>query len=336
MSALRQVWSAGSTLGLAVAAGILYAAGRARPPSPQQVAPDPPAGLPPGRLVAVPGHGEFFVREAAGPPGPATPTVALIHGWMFPSDVNWLACYGPLSEIAHVVAVDLRGHGRGPRPSEPFRLAGAADDVAAVIEHLGISPVVAVGYSMGGPVAQLLWQRHPHLVAGLVLCATSATFAADWSARERWRLMGLFQVVLRLLPRHTRERLLVAQARGKLPVRVSRMVHEGTPAEVFDLLPWIVGELDRGSAEDIAEAGREMGRYDARGWIGGIDVPTAVLLTCRDALVPERDQRDLAARIPGCHVHELPLDHDGVVARPDVFVPALLKAVEQVLPDERP
>ena len=59
-----------------------------------------------------------------------------------------------------------------------MRLADCADDMAALIDELGTGPVIAVGYSMGGPIAQLLWKRHPEKVAGLVLCATGPSSAS--------------------------------------------------------------------------------------------------------------------------------------------------------------
>jgi 3-oxoadipate enol-lactonase len=278
----------------------------------------------------VPGHGELFVRDAPGPSGDA-PTILLLHGWMFPADLNWFTCYGPLAGIGRVVALDHRGHGRGPRPAQPFRLTDVADDAAALLRHLGTGPVVAVGYSMGGPVAQLLWQRHPDLVAGLVLCATSATYNERWCERWQWRGMGVLQVLMRIVPRAWLEAGVQLQARGDVKLRLTRLINADTPAELRALLPWIISEIDRDSAEDIAEAGRELGRYEARGWVGSIDVPCAVLITSRDRLVPPFRQRDLAARIPDVFVQELPLDHDGVAARPEVFVPALISAVRRVL-----
>lgn len=276
----------------------------------------------------MPGHGEFFLREAG---DPANPTVVLLHGWMFPADLNWSTCYEPLSEHWHVIAPDHRGHGRGPRPSAPFRLADVADDVAALLRHLDATPAVAVGYSMGGPVAQLLEQRSPDVVSGLVLCATSASWAASPRMRWGWRAMGGFQVALRLVPRPWWERLYLAQATGKLPVKISQMVSEDTPKEVLDLLPWIIAELDRGSAEDIAEAGRELGRYDARGWLPTLDVPAAVIITTHDSLVPPDAQRDLVGRLMHPEVYEVEGDHDAVVARADAFVPTLVEAIRSVL-----
>ena len=313
--------------GLAGAGAVVWSASRSRPALPGLESFDPPP-LPPARIVAVPGHGELFVREDAGP-GEGAPTVVLLHGWMFPADLNWFTSYGPLAEVGRVLAVDHRGHGRGSRPSTPFRLAEVADDVAALLRQLGTGPVVAVGYSMGGPVAQLLWRRHPDLVRGLVLCATAARFQTTPLARYGWRAMGLLQVTLRLLPRATFERLLLAQVQGRLPFRITQAITEETK-ELAGLLPWVVGELERGEPEDLAEAGRELSRHDARAWLPAVDVPTALVLTTRDRLVPPADQRALAALIAGAEVFEVDLDHDAPGAGPDEFARALTKAVLHV------
>jgi 3-oxoadipate enol-lactonase len=312
--------------------GMVYAASRSRPVSGEAPPPLPPRTLPPARLVPVPGRGEIFVREAPGPAGEAGPTIALIHGWMFPADLNWHACYAPLARLGPVVAMDHRGHGRGSRPSAPFRLSDAADDVAALLRELDTGPVVAVGYSMGGAIAQLLWRRHPELVHGLVLCATDASFARRARDRWVWRGMGALQVALRIVPRAWWERLARAQmaATAGTPFRPARLLGRDTPEEVLRVLPWVIGELDRGSAEDVAEAGRELGRYDAREWLPQVDVPTAVVVTARDRLVPPAHQRELAALIPGATAIEVELDHDAPTARPDLFCGALHAAIERV------
>jgi pimeloyl-ACP methyl ester carboxylesterase len=331
----------------AAIAGALIAAARSRPSVARNGAPDPPPGLPPARLVTVPGHGELFFRDSGMEPGRDSgmepgrdsgmepgrdsgdvekPTVLLLHGWMFPSDLNWFTVYGPLAEHYRVIAVDARGHGRGTRPSEPFRLGAVADDAAALLRHLDAGPAVAVGYSMGGAAAQLLWRRHPDVVRGLVLCATAAAFPY-WI----WRGMGVLQVALRLVPRHWWERAVTAQAEGRLRVQVSRLLTSEVPAEVMNVLPWMLGEIDRGSAEDIAEAGRELGRFDARAWIAHIDVPAAVVVTARDALVGPQHQRALAAAIPGCKLLEVDADHNAPGAAASAFVGTLLLAIEHTL-----
>src|SRR2546423_292033 len=90
--------------------------------------------------------------------------------------------------------------GRGRRPAvkipAPGRAAGRSAP-AALLDRLGIGPVITVGFSMGGPIAMLLHHRHPGLVAGMVFCGT----ALEWkeSPRERilWRGVSLLEVALR-------------------------------------------------------------------------------------------------------------------------------------------
>ncbi len=157
---------------------------------------EPPVELPPGRVVHAPGVGELFVRDSGGD----GPPVLLLHGWMFAADANWWPVYRPLEQAGHrVLALDHRGHGRGLRSPEPFRLLDCARDAAALLDALGTGPVVAVGYSMGGPVAQLLARERPDLVRALVLCAT----APDWQdphLKAFWRTMALLRLALGLFP----------------------------------------------------------------------------------------------------------------------------------------
>jgi len=130
--------------------------------------------IPPGRRLSLRGRGTTFVREVEGPPG--APTVLLHHGWGATGGLNWFPVFEPLAERFRVVTPDLRGHGRGLRSRRVFRLADCADDSAATLLELDAAPAIVVGYSMGGPISQLLWRRDRDLVRGLVLCATSAGF----------------------------------------------------------------------------------------------------------------------------------------------------------------
>ncbi len=266
--------------------------------------PIPPLPLPPGRTVLVPGRGEFLVRDSGGSGRP----VLLVHGWMFPSDLNWLHSYAPLQRAGYrVLAMDLRGHGRGLRSGAPFRLQDCADDAAGVLAAMGLPPALVVGYSMGGPVTQLLAHRHPDVVAGFVLCAT----ALDWSDRRQkafWRLMGVVRLLLGLFP----------QSAWRAGMRLA-----GAPSRESN---WVASELSRGSAVDLAEAGRELGRFDSSGWAGALVAPRAVVVMTRDRLVPPRKQRALAAALSVPPVL-LDADHDACSTAPAAFVGALLEAL---------
>ena len=269
--------------------------------------------LPKGRAVVLPGRGTTFVRELPGPPG--APTLLLLHGWTASADLNWFTCFESLGRRYRVVAMDHRGHGRGIRSRRRFRLADCADDAAALVDELGTGPVIAVGYSMGGPVAQLLWHRHPDEVAGLVLCATTRSFATRTQERLGFMAMGGASFAARLTP---------GVARQALARRILGERGDGSVAS------WIQREVQRTDWTAVLEAGNALGRFDSSGWIGDVDVPTAVVATMRDGMVAPERQLALARSIPGATLHPVQGDHTSCVTDARRFIPALLAACSSV------
>jgi pimeloyl-ACP methyl ester carboxylesterase len=79
---------------------------------------------------------------------------------------------GMLAEGRQVVAADLQAHGRTADVERPLSLESMADDVAALIEHLGFERADVMGYSLGGDVALQSAIRHPEVVRKLVLVST--------------------------------------------------------------------------------------------------------------------------------------------------------------------
>jgi pimeloyl-ACP methyl ester carboxylesterase len=264
--------------------------------------------MPPGRVITVPERGEMFVRDSGGD----GPPVLLLHGWMFSADLNWFTMYAPLQAAGYrVLAVDHRGHGRGIRAPQEFRLTDCADDAAGVLRELGTGPVLAAGYSMGGPISCLLARRHPDLVRGLVCCAT----AAHWQTarmRRLWRGMAGVRLTLGLFPNAAWRRGLRAAGFPDSPIT-----------------SWTASELSRGSARDLAEAGRELSRYDGRPWLAELRKPAAVVVTTGDRAVPPRMQRGLAEAL-GAQVFEAPGDHGAVIEQREEFERALLAALRSV------
>jgi 3-oxoadipate enol-lactonase len=272
--------------------------------------------LPIGRRVELPGRGTTFVREVAGPEG--APTVLLLHGWLASAGLNWFTAFDDLGRDFRVVAPDLRGHGRGLRSRRRFTLADCADDAAALIEELGTGPVIAVGYSLGGPVAQLLWRHRPELVDGLVLCATSHYLMPGM--REQM-LFGTFMLAA---AGSTRLGMLAAQA----PVSAARrLAPAGSGERPASMREWARAEMRRHDYRHILEAGVAMSNYHAR-WIDEIDVPTAVVVTTKDRAVNPLAQARMAFKIPGASIHRI--DDGHIVCAKREFGPALAAAVGDV------
>lgn len=273
---------------------------------------EPRPALPRGYVEHVPGAGDLFYRDTGkrrGGPG----TVLLLHGWMVPSDAHWFRTWEVLREAGwRVIALDARGHGRGLRSKDPFRLSDCSDDAAALLRHLDVEPVWVVGYSMGGTIAQLLARDHPDLVRSVVLCATGCEFQTSLLMRAVWSGMALWQLYLRFAPQWVWEGFVQSIVRGDR-----------------DTVAWAVGELRRGAAWDIAEAGREIGRFDSREWVGSLAAPAAVIVTTVDILVPPARQRELARRI-GVTPLELDSDHLAPATTPRRFHACLFEALERV------
>ena len=101
------------------------------------------------RDIDLPGRGRTSIREVHGPDG--APTLILLHGLAATGRLNWFTALPALAERFRVIVVDHRGHGRGLR-THHFRLVDCADDAVAVADHLGVESLIAVGYSMGGPI----------------------------------------------------------------------------------------------------------------------------------------------------------------------------------------
>ncbi len=268
--------------------------------------------LPPGDWIAIPRRGRAWLWDSG--PRPGAPTVVLLHGWTSTAALTWCRCFRPLAREARVVAIDHRGHGRGIRSLKPFTLEDCADDTAALVDLLGTGPVVAAGYSMGGPVTQLLWRRHPDVVRGLVLCATAARLGAGTLPPAAMQALGIgLSLVLATVPAALREEGLRRLGRSG-----------GGPRTVA---PWVAAESSYGSPVAFVQAGAATAAYDATRWVSQVDRPTAVVVTTEDRTVPPPRQRALASAIPGARVFEVEANHRACVESADRFVPALLGAV---------
>jgi pimeloyl-ACP methyl ester carboxylesterase len=82
-----------------------------------------------------------------------------------------------LAQGRQVIAADLQAHGRTADIDRPLRLEAMADDIRALIEHLGLEEANVMGYSLGGGVALQTAIRHPQVVRKLVL--VSIPFSRD-------------------------------------------------------------------------------------------------------------------------------------------------------------
>jgi 3-oxoadipate enol-lactonase len=276
----------------------------------------PHVRLPEGRLVDLAGRGETWVTDTPGP-SPDSPTVLLLHAVGCTGLLTWFPSIEPLSRRYRVVTMDQRWHGRGIQ-SPAFSLRDCADDVATLIDVLDLHEVIVAGFSMGSIVAQRVWRQHPGKIDGLVLCATTDRFRSTVTERLFHEGMELAMLATRGLSRSRTAVRAARNAVAALDLRPSDM-HDWALAEFRSTSPWAVGQ-----------AVAALGRHHSRPWLSRIDVPTAVVVTMNDKVLPPSNQVALARRIPGATIHDIPAGHAACVLESERFVPALVEAVNTV------
>lgn len=264
------------------------------------------------RFLELKGRGRIRIVELNAPRG--APTLMLLHGLAATGPLNWFTALSDLAERYHVVAVDHRGHGRGIR-TRRFRLNECADDAVAVATELGVQKFIAVGYSMGGPIAKLCWNRHPGRIRGLVLCATAGYFTPyQYPVLTRALLPGTV-LGARVAPQLVLGQIIEGTVRNIPSPRVREYVRE---------------EMSRSDPAALAQATRAVLRFSSRDWVSDITVPTAVVVTTRDRVVPTRRQYALADAIPGARRFEVDGDHFACANASSNFVPQLIAACDYV------
>jgi 3-oxoadipate enol-lactonase len=276
------------------------------------------AAMPLTRLVKLPGRGTTRVWECAGPRG--AETVVLIHGVACTAELNWRMVFAPLARHFRVVAADLRGHGDGIGLCSRFRVEDCADDFAALAGVLGIDRFTAVGYSMGGMVAQSLYRRHPALVSGLVLCSTAGNVRGSRAEQMAALAVPAVAAALRWNP--------MLQLMGAEFFGMALLGPIDDPATGR----WVRAQLHRTSLATVVSAMQAVSEFSSDSWIGQVHVPTAVVITDQDSVVPVSRQLELARSIPSASVYHVAADHGACINAPHLFTPALLEACWSAAP----
>jgi pimeloyl-ACP methyl ester carboxylesterase len=246
------------------------------------------------RFASFDGTEIAYLDEGAGP------AVLLLHGFAADHRLNWVApgVVAALLDAGHrVLAPDARGHGASDKPTDPARYASGAmvDDARALLDHVALTDVHVVGYSMGSMVASRLVPREP---------------------RTRSLVLGGIG----------------DRAAHRPPDGNAGRIAEALLADDASTIAEPVGRAfrafaDRTRADRTALAAIE--RAPHRIWGGDFDqitAPTLVLVGDRDRLVGSPE--DLARRIPGARVRVIPGDHLSAVNGP-AFRGAIVEFLDQ-------
>lgn len=269
--------------------------------------PYPVTGLPEGSTLELPGRGETYVTDS----GPRdAPAVFLLHSVTTTGQLCWYPVLPILNRDFRVITLDHRWHGRGIE-SDDFTLADCADDVVAVADQLGVDRFTTAGFSMGGGIAQLAWQRHRDRVDSMVLCSTGPYFSSIDPAqlKSEERLSKVFGVVEKVMPSPSQKKLDDWSTHPAL---------------------WGIRQFSLTKMSRYGAFGAAMADFDSRPWLSEVDVPTAVVVSTRDTVVEPERQQLLVDGIAGAERFDVDGGHACCVLGADRFIPQFTAAVRSV------
>lgn len=204
----------------------------------------------------------------------------LIHA--FPLDARmWEPQLSAFGQGLPVVTPHLPGFGGSPPAGAVMTMASAAERCLEELDRAGVGEAAVCGLSMGGYVALEMWRRAPERFAALVLANTRSGADTEEGAAGRRALAARLR----------------AEGSGFLVESPPPLLSDRAPAELWALVRSLVADQ---SAEAIAAAALGMAeRPDSTGSLAGIDVPTLVVTSTWDALIPPEVSSPMASEIPG-------------------------------------
>ncbi|MEA3335527.1 MAG: alpha/beta hydrolase [Chloroflexota bacterium] len=248
----------------------------------------------------------FYSESGVGQP------LVLLHG-LGGTGNDWELQLPAFAPRYRSLSVDLRGHGRSPKPKGPYHITQFAGDVVKLLKNVDAYPAHVLGLSLGGAVAQQLAIDYPDAVRSLVLVNTLPRFV---SSQWRYRLMG-------------------ARRFANLYFQGMDKVAEDVAERLFPMLeqaPLRTEAISRLATNDMSAYRASIwavARFDVTLLLDLIDCPALVVAGDRDITIPLEPKVALADSLPNAKFtmvydsgHATPID------QPEVFNQAVLDFLE--------
>jgi pimeloyl-ACP methyl ester carboxylesterase len=243
----------------------------------------------------------YYERHGEGP------AIVFVHG-MGGNHATWYQQIPVFAQSYEVISFDQRGFGRSTNPGLQGRDA-FADDLAALVEHLGLARVALVGQSMGGGTCVGFAARNPRRVAALVLADTIQGLAEP---AEVAAIMSGARAQTAMLSQP--ERVLSATARANHPAQVA-----------------LYAQLASFNATDRHNLRGEFAPLLAPAALGQLGFPTLFIVGQQDVLFPPAAVRGVQREVPGSFFVEVSdSGHSAYFEQPQAFNDAILTFLQAV------
>jgi pimeloyl-ACP methyl ester carboxylesterase len=251
----------------------------------------------------------YYEVEGSGPP------LLLIAG-LGANASAWFTVKPLLTSAFTVITFDNRGVGRSDVPPGPYTIDQMADDTAALIRHLDLGPVAAVGWSLGGSVLQGLLIRNGALVSKAVILSG---FPSYTELQDGWLDCLLCLRQSDVSPEAQAMFGMAWGFTGKMLVDHPALANV---ARLGAKAPF------QTSFEGFAAQAHGLRRYDSRPLLPTVKTPTLVLVGAEDVLTPVSQSIEMAELIPGARLQVLPRGSHGMAVE---YTPETVAAITAFL-----
>ena len=264
-------------------------------------------------MPTVKANGVDLFYDLTGPKG--TPVIAFSNSLGSTLEM-WDAVVPALAGRFQCLRYDTQGHGRSGTRDTPTTIADLADDLAGLLDALGIARAHLVGLSLGGMIVQAFAASRPERTASLTLMATAAHLPPPdfwWQRAATVRESGLEAVVDAIVPRWF------------TPAFQKR--DPGAVARTRD-------QFLMSNRNGYARCAEAIAGMDLRERIKTIAAPTLVIAGADDPVTPPAMGEDMRARIPGAEMVVIPnCAHLIAVEQPDIAAAYLAAFLDRHAPD---
>jgi len=231
--------------------------------------------------------------------------LVLVHAFPFDGQM-WTATAQALAGRCRVIVPDMRGFGESDLGSSDASIADMADDVAVMLDSLGIKRAAVGGLSMGGYVALAFAARHPARLERLILADTRAAADSDVTRAGRADALALVE-------------------QEGVPALVERQLAALLSPAASEALREQVRVLGRQSPPGVSAGLRALrDRPDRRAELKAIACPTLVIVGGEDRISPPAEMAGMASAISGARLVEIGgAGHLSNLEKPNDFVAAV-------------
>ncbi|MFC9118302.1 alpha/beta fold hydrolase [Streptomyces sp. NPDC057067] len=210
--------------------------------------------------------------------------VVLVHGHPF-NRTLWAPSVEALTAAGYrVITPDLRGYGASDVTPGKVFLSGFADDLAALLDHLGVERAVVGGVSMGGQITMEFQRSHPRRVLALVLSDTSAPAETEEGRAFRNALA---------------DRLLAEGMDGYAAEVIDKMLAPYNVTALPEVAAHVLGMMRSTDPEGAAAALRGRAeRPDYRETLAGVEAPVLIVVGADDFYTPVSSAEDMRRLVP--------------------------------------